>query len=282
MKTTLNNQIKATLFTALPHHFISRIVFYFTRIKSPKAVPAINWFIKAFKVDMSNAVNPKAESYSSFNEFFVRPIKPESRPVCANPFYASPVDGTVSQAGKITKNQIVQAKGHNYSIQKLLAYQDNLNDVFENGSFNTIYLAPYNYHRIHMPCDGVLKQMIHIPGRLFSVAPWTVSAVPDLFARNERVVCIFETPKGMLAMILVGAINVAAIETTWAGLITPPKGKKVMAEQYHNRHIEFKKGEEMGRFNMGSTVILLSEFELTWLDHIKPERKLVLGEAIAS
>lgn len=276
------DQLKAFIFYVLPHHFISRIVFYLTRIKSPKAVPVIAWFIRSFKVDMSDAVHSNPKDFESFNEFFIRPLKEGTRPICDKDHLASPVDGTVSQAGTIQKDQIFQAKGHSYSANALLGDEPSLIDSFEQGQFATIYLAPYNYHRIHMPCDGRLTHMIHVPGRLFSVAPWTVNSVPGLFARNERVVCVFDTEHGPLAMVLVGAINVAAIETVWAGLITPPKGKKVTAQRYDNRIVTLKKGEEMGRFNMGSTVILLGSQDLKWLDTIQPQQTLKMGEAIAS
>ncbi len=276
------NTLKTFLFYVLPHHFISRIVFYLTRIKSPKAVPVIRWFIKSFQVDMSDAVHPDPGSYASFNDFFVRPLVPDARPVCSDAYLVSPVDGTVSQAQGIDSGRIFQAKGQSYTANELLGNDIHLTDLFKNGQFATIYLAPYNYHRIHMPCDGTLKQMIHIPGRLFSVAPWTVNSVPGLFARNERVACIFDTEYGPLAMVLVGAINVAAIETVWAGLITPPKGKKITAERYENRTISLKKGDEMGRFNMGSTVILLTGSQIKWLDTLKNGHVLKMGEAITS
>ena len=278
---TAIDKLKAFVFYALPHHFISRIVFKLTRIKSPKAIPVIRWFIKSFKVEMSDAVNPDPTSYPSFNDFFIRPLVDGARPLCDEAYLASPVDGTVSQARKIENGSIFQAKGHAYTANQLLGNEPNLRDTFKDGQFATIYLAPYNYHRIHMPCDGTLKQMIHVPGRLFSVAPWTVNSVPGLFARNERVVCIFDTEYGPLAMVLVGAINVAAIETVWAGLITPPKGKKVNAQRYENRNITLKKGEEMGRFNMGSTVILLTGSDITWLDKMNNGQVLKMGEAIA-
>jgi len=276
------DKLKAFIFYALPHHFISRVVFYLTRIKSPKAIPVIRWFIKSFNVDMSDAVNPDPTSYISFNEFFIRPLAAGARPLCDEEHIASPVDGTVSQAGKIQDGAIFQAKGQSYSANLLLGNEPNLKDAFKEGHFTTIYLAPYNYHRIHMPCDGTLKQMIHIPGRLFSVAPWTVKSVPGLFARNERVVCIFDTAHGPLAMVLVGAINVAAIETVWGGLITPPQGKKISAQRYENRKIAIKKGDEMGRFNMGSTVILLTGSNIKWLEKMQHGQTLKMGEAIAT
>lgn len=276
------DKLKAFIFYALPHHFISRIVFKLTRIKSPKARPVIRWFIKSFNVEMNDAINPDPNSYASFNDFFIRPLVDGARPLCDDQHLASPVDGTVSQAQEINNGRIFQAKGHSYTANELLGNEPNLKDSFNEGQFATIYLAPYNYHRIHMPCDGTLKQMIHVPGRLFSVAPWTVNSVPGLFARNERVVCIFDTEHGPLAMVLVGAINVAAIETVWAGLITPPKGKNISTQRYENRKITLKKGEEMGRFNMGSTVILLTGSNIQWLDKISNGQILKMGEAIAT
>lgn len=275
------DKLKAFIFYALPHHFISGIVFKLTRIKSPKALPVIRWFIKIFKVEMGDALNPDPSSYASFNDFFIRALADGARPLCGGDYLASPVDGTVSQACAINDGSMFQAKDHTYTANELLGNEPNLRDTFKNGQFTTIYLAPYNYHRIHMPCDGTLTQMIHVPGRLFSVAPWTVNSVPGLFARNERVVCIFDTQHGPLAMVLVGAINVAAIETVWGSLITPPKAKKISAQRYEKRKITLKKGAEMGRFNMGSTVILLTNADITWLDKMQNGQTLKMGEAIA-
>ncbi|MCK5662545.1 MAG: phosphatidylserine decarboxylase [Thiotrichaceae bacterium] len=269
------------LFTILPHHLISRIIFKLTRIQSSRATPIIRWFIKKFNVDMSDAVIQDISLFPSFNEFFVRTLKPESRPVTAGELeLASPVDGTVSQAGDIMNDQLFQAKGHLYSVQDLLGGDALLARLFKGGRFATIYLAPYNYHRIHMPIDGRLKKMIHVPGRLFSVAQWTVRAIPRLFARNERVVCLFTTPSGPVAMILVGAINVAAIETVWAGLVTPPKGKEVSEFNYDHTEKDFAKGDEMGRFNMGSTVILLTTDKVEWSELLNPGQTLKMGELI--
>ncbi len=269
------------LFTILPHHLISRVVFYLTRIKSPLVTPAIRAFIKAFNVEMSDAVIQDVSQFPTFNDFFIRSLKPEARPVAeAENELASPVDGTVSQVGDIMNNHLLQAKGQFYSVEDLLGGEPLLAKLFEGGRFATIYLAPYNYHRIHMPLSGRLKKMIHIPGRLFSVAQWTVRAIPGLFARNERVVCLFSTPSGPMAMILVGAINVAAIETIWAGLITPPKGKTISEYDYYHTEKDFTKGEEMGRFNMGSTVILLTTEKVEWSQLLKPGQLLKMGENI--
>lgn len=280
---SLSDRIRAGLFALLPHHLISRIVFRVTRWHGPLVQPMIRAFVKAYKVDMSDAVIEDIEAYPTFNEFFVRALKPEARPVVEHPqALASPVDGTVSQAGDIGFDHLFQAKNHCYSVEDLLGGDRLLAKLFEGGRFATIYLAPYNYHRIHMPIDGRLKKMIHVPGRLFSVAPWTVRAVPRLFARNERVVCLFSTPSGPMAMVLVGAINVAAIETVWHGLVTPPKGKKVTEFDYDHSEKTLSRGEEMGRFNMGSTVILLTTEKVQWGSQLQPGQSLRMGEMIGA
>lgn len=271
----------AWLFQVLPHHLLSRIIFHLTRIKGPLVKPMIRWFIKTYKVDMQDAVIEDYTQYPTFNDFFVRALKPEARPLATtNNAFISPVDGTVSQCGFIMNNHLFQAKNHFYSVEQLLGGDKLLAKMFEDGRFATIYLAPYNYHRIHMPITGRLKQMIHVPGRLFSVAPWTVRNVPRLFARNERLVCLFTTQAGPMAMILVGAINVAAIETVWSGLVTPPMGKKISVHDYGHTTKDYAKGEEMGRFNMGSTVILLTTEKVKWSKALKAEQKLQMGQAI--
>jgi len=274
-------RIAGWLFIVLPHHFISRIVYWLTRLKGPIAQPMIRAFIKAYRVDMSQATVQDLSQFKSFNEFFVRSLKPEARPVTDGELqWASPVDGTVSQCGDILNDHLLQAKGQFYALQDLLGGDEQLARMFSGGHFATIYLAPYNYHRIHMPFDGKLQQMIHVPGRLFSVAQWTVRAIPNLFARNERLVCLFQTSCGPMAMILVGAINVAAIETLWAGLVTPPMGKQISRFDYSQRDLAFAKGEEMGRFNMGSTVILLTTEQIEWSEQLQPGQALQMGELI--
>ena len=256
MLASLTDYIKSWSLYPLPHHLISRLIYKLTRIESSYVPQAIVKFSKVFSVELQQAVNPDPASYKTFNEFFTRPIKPELRPI-ANSDLVSPVDGCISQIGSIEQGEIFQAKGHRYTAQALLGGNEVVASQFNQGQFATIYLSPKDYHRIHMPCAGTLKQQIHIPGRLFSVAPHTARTVPNLFARNERVVALFDTEYGKMAMVLVGAINVAAIETVWDGLITPPKGKKLSSKEYKKQKISLEKGEEMGRFNMGSTVILL-------------------------
>ena len=270
------------LFYIAPHHFISRIIFTITRMQGPFVKPLISWFIRKFKVDMSEAqYGDDLELYETFNEFFTRALKEGARPVVSGiNTLASPADGTVSQAGSIEQDLIFQAKGHQYTTSQLLGGDEEMAKMFENGKFATIYLAPYDYHRLHMPTDARLYKMIHIPGRLFSVAPWTVDAIPRIFARNERVVCLFNTRAGPLAMVLVGAINVAAIETVWSGLVTPPKGKKVTVSDFSHTTKNYSKGDEMGRFNMGSTIILLMGPKVSWLSKLRPGNTVKVGELI--
>ncbi len=276
-------RIKGWLFLIFPHHLVSRVMFYLTRRKNPLVKPVIRWFIKTYQVQMDDVKEADIASYATFNEFFVRALKPEARPIAATSNHiASPVDGTVSQAGVITHSHLFQAKSHFYSVSDLLGGDELLAKMFQGGRFATIYLAPYDYHRIHMPADARLKQMIHVPGRLFSVQPWTVREIPRLFARNERLVCLFETKFGPMAMVLVGAINVAAIETVWSGMVTPPRGKKISEFDYSHTQKDFRKGQEMGRFNMGSTVILLTTEKVQWAKQLQHGTRVRMGQAIAA
>jgi len=268
-------------FYVAPHHLISRIVYTITRMQGPFVQPLIKWFINKFNVDMTEALYENIGVYETFNDFFIRELKENARPVVSGVnTLASPADGTVSEAGSIHKGQIFQAKEHLYTVTQLLGGDESVAKLFDNGKFATIYLAPYDYHRLHMPADARLYKMIHVPGRLFSVAPWTVEAIPRIFARNERVVCLFSTHAGPMAMVLVGAINVAAIETVWSGLVTPPKGKKVSEFDYSHTSKQLKKGDEMGRFNMGSTIILLTGEKVEWLSKLRPGNAIKYGELI--
>ena len=246
---------------AMPKHFISRMVGKLAAAKAGGLTTAlIKLFIKQYKIDMSEAKYPDPAHYKTFNEFFTRPLKEGIRPLAEeSDIIAHPVDGAISQLGDVVDGQIIQAKGHDYSLQALLGGKEEDTAPFLGGKFATIYLAPKDYHRIHMPVDGTLSKMIYVPGDLFSVNPLTAQNVPNLFARNERVVAIFETEIGPLAMVLVGATIVASIETIWAGTVTPPAGKDVFSWNYPtegDNAITLKKGEEMGRFKLGSTVIL--------------------------
>nr|WP_306174080.1 archaetidylserine decarboxylase [Pseudoalteromonas shioyasakiensis] len=245
----------------MPKHFLSRMV---GKLAAARLGGLTTWliklFIKQYKIDMSEAQYSEPSHYKTFNEFFTRPLKEGVRPLSAqSDIIAHPVDGAISQLGAIVDGQLIQAKGHDYSLQALLGGSEQDTAPFLGGEFATIYLAPKDYHRIHMPIDGTLSKMIYVPGDLFSVNPLTAQNVPNLFARNERVVAIFDTEIGPLAMVLVGATIVASIETVWAGTVTPPAGKDVFSWNYPatgDNAITLKKGEEMGRFKLGSTVIL--------------------------
>lgn len=251
----------------LPHHMISRAVLWLTRQESSLTLPAIRRFAKMFNVEMDDAVEPDLAHYKTFNAFFTRAIKPEARPITeGDGEIACPADGRISALGNIEQGRIYQAKNQDYSLLALLGGDESAAARLNNGRFSTIYLSPRDYHRLHMPITGKLINQTHIPGRLFSVGPHTVRTLDNLFARNERVVAQFETEFGLMALVLVGAINVAAIETVWHdGLITPPKGKQVSRIDYTGEDsITLKRGDEMGRFNMGSTIIVLLENNAKW------------------
>ena len=242
----------------LPHHLLSRLVHAFMRIRlAPVKNTQIALIGSMVGVEWAEAKIQNISEFENFNAFFTRELANGMRPIDPDPLsFISPSDGRISECGRITNDRILQAKGHHYSIRSLLA-NDHSSAEFINGFFHTIYLAPRDYHRVHMPIAGKLQRMIHVPGRLFSVAPYTVRQVPDLFARNERVVSLFETTHGPMAVVLVGAMLVSSMETVWSGVVTPPRGRKVVHGDWSRRDINLKKGEEMGRFNMGSTVIVL-------------------------
>ncbi len=245
----------------------------------------IRWFVKCYNVNMAEAANPDITSYASFNEFFTRALKTGARPLAQADFIC-PVDGAISQFGAIERNQIFQAKGHSYSTLAVLAGQQVLADKFQNGHFACLYLSPKDYHRIHMPCDGALKSMTYVPGDLFSVNPTTAANVPNLFAKNERVVCEFTSGKhGTFVMVLVGATIVGSMATVWHdaknGIINPPRSKNVRSWNYEN--IQLKQGDEIGRFLLGSTVVMLFEkgalqFNAAW----QAARNIKLGEMMSS
>ena len=242
----------------LPHHLLSRLVHAFMRIRlAPVKNTQIALIGSMVGVEWAEAKIENISEFENFNAFFTRELANGMRPIDPDPLsFICPSDGRISECGRITNDRILQAKGHHYSIRSLLA-NDPSSAEFINGFFHTIYLAPRDYHRVHMPIAGKLQRMIHVPGRLFSVAPYTVRQVPDLFARNERVVSLFETTHGPMAVVLVGAMLVSSMETVWSGVVTPPRGRKVVHGDWSRRDIKLKKGEEMGRFNMGSTVIVL-------------------------
>jgi phosphatidylserine decarboxylase len=268
----------------LPQHLISRLVGMLAHSSIPAIKdPFIRTFIKHFKVNMDEAERQHASEFNSFNDFFTRSLKADARLIDHHPKHlACPVDGAISQLGKIEGDHLFQAKGHEFSLTSLLGGNSELASTFIDGDFATIYLAPKDYHRIHMPCDGTLTHMVHVPGQLFSVNQATAAEVPGLFARNERVVAIFDTEFGPMAMVLVGAMIVASIETVWAGLVCP-KGKAVSQFNYTNQDpILLKKGEEMGRFKLGSTVVMcLPKGVSQWPKELSAGTTTRLGQMLA-
>jgi phosphatidylserine decarboxylase len=242
----------------LPQHFLSRIVYALMRCETTWIKNTLIRVISyAAGINRDEALSPDPADYVSFNAWFTRALKPGVRTFDPNQrAFLSPCDGRISETGRLQENRILQAKGKDYSLKDLLA-NDPACSQLSGGYFSTIYLSPRDYHRIHMPLSGRLQRMIHVPGRLFSVAPYTVRHVPRLFARNERVIAIFDTDSGPMVMVLVGAMLVSSTQTVWAGEITPNKNKTVSVKDYSEQNISLAKGDEMGRFNMGSTVILL-------------------------
>ncbi|WP_065187688.1 archaetidylserine decarboxylase [Shewanella woodyi] len=282
------DKIKIALQYMMPKHLISRLVGKLAAAEMGSVTTAaIKWFIKQYKIDMSEAAQSSPEAYRTFNDFFTRALKPGIRPISDKKDYiVHPVDGAVSQCGPIKHGQIFQAKGHEYSSLALLGDQADDAKRFEDGDFATIYLAPKDYHRIHMPIKGTLSKMTYVPGELFSVNPLTAENVPGLFARNERVVAIFETEIGPMAMVLVGATIVASIETVWAGTVTPPTGKKVFTWDYPTEGpaaLTLDKGAEMGRFKLGSTVVMLFAKDALddFADDVTPKAVTRMGQPFA-
>ncbi len=241
----------------------------------------IRWFVGRYNVNMAEAANPDIASYTSFNDFFTRALKPGARPL-AQADLICPVDGAISQFGPIAKDQVFQAKGHTYSTTALVGGDAAAAARFDNGHFATLYLSPRDYHRIHMPCAGELTRMVHVPGDLFSVNPTTARGVPGLFARNERVVCFFESAHGPFVLVLVGATIVGSMATVWHGQVNPPRTGVLRHWDYAKGQVSLQQGEEMGRFLLGSTVVMLFpqgplQFNPQW----SPTRPIQLGEAMA-
>lgn len=241
----------------------------------------VKWFIKRYGVDMSEAAESDPTAYSSFNAFFTRALKPGIRPIAeGNGTFVSPVDGAISQLGQVSGGRVFQAKGQSFSLVELLGGDTGRAETFSEGEFSTVYLSPSDYHRIHMPLAGTLREMIYVPGKLFSVNPVTVENVPNLFARNERVVCIFDTAAGPMALVLVGAMIVGSVETPWAGIVAP-NNSGVKAITYDGESaISFAKGEEMGRFRLGSTVVMvMPKGSVSWNAEQVAGKRVRMGEA---
>lgn len=276
----------------LPQHGISRLVLAATRSRAPAFKNAlIRLFVKGFRPDMSDAVETDPTAYASFNDFFTRALRPGARPIDPDPrAIVSPVDGTVSEAGLLTDDRILQAKGHDYTLHALLAGNRTWERNFAGGTFATIYLAPFNYHRIHMALGGELRESFYVPGRLFSVNRTTARLVPGLFSRNERVFCGFDSGGMPWAIVLVGALNVGSMATVWHGDVTPRKHREVTALPVRDAHgpatlapLQLDKGDEMARFNMGSTVILLfPPGAADWTASLAAGQVLRMGERIGT
>ena len=275
------NELKVWLQYVVPQHGLSRLA----GLLMESRIPWLKRFLisviaKRFHVSLEEAERTDQEDYETFNDFFTRALKPGVRPIGSATF-VSPADGQISQIGDIHAGTLIQAKGKVFTVKSLLGVDAKQAAQFENGKFTTIYLSPKDYHRVHMPIDGRLTDMIHVPGNLFSVNQSTTEAVDRLFARNERVVCLFDTPIGPVAVIMVGAMIVGSIETVWAGQVAP----RVVAPtrvQYvgEDQCIELKQGEEMGRFKMGSTVILLAPPEFEWRSDLGPEDVVKMGQSL--
>ena len=267
----------------LPKQALTSAAGHFASMRGGAATTRfIRWFVGRYQVDMSEAANPDITAYPTFNEFFTRALKPGARPLAAADLIC-PVDGAISQFGPIDEHQVFQAKGHSYSTTALVGGDRTLAHQFAHGSFATIYLSPRDYHRIHMPCDGRLTRMIYVPGDLFSVNPTTARGVPGLFARNERVVCVFDTPRGPFVLVLVGATIVGSMATVWHGVVNPPRAKAVREWTYTDKAIDLKKGDEMGRFLLGSTVVMLwPKSELRFNPAWAPAGPVRLGQVMAN
>ncbi|WP_157314255.1 archaetidylserine decarboxylase [Chitinibacter sp. GC72] len=278
----MSDQLFVMLQHILPKQAITQLFGYFAGLRAGGLTHAvIRAFIRKYQVNMNEAANTDPAAYPTFNEFFTRELRAGVRPL-ADAALICPVDGAISQLGQIDKDQIFQAKGKSYSTTALLGGDAALAAQFENGQFATIYLSPKDYHRIHMPCDGRLTEMIYVPGELFSVNPATARGVYALFARNERVVCMFESELGNFALVLVGATIVGSMATVWHGVVNPPRSKSVWRKDYRNQDIRLAKGAEMGRFLLGSTVVLLypqgtPAFNPAW----QAAKPVCLGEAMA-
>lgn len=283
--TTAGDALKSLPQYLLPHHFLSWLMQVATRLNwRPWKNWQINWVIRRYRVDMSQALDPEPAHYPNFNSFFTRALKPGARPIAAGATdICCPADGMISQLGDIKDGRVFQAKGRDFSTVELLGGSIARATPFENGRFITVYLSPRDYHRVHMPITGTLREMVHVPGRLFSVAPHTTRAIPRLFARNERVISIFDTEAGPMAVILVGALFVASIETVWAGVVTPPRRRMIQTFDYRAENRVLQRGEELGRFNMGSTaIVLFGQGQAQWDAALHADSAVRMGQLLGT
>ena len=277
-------KIKGILFYCFPHHFVSRITYWLTRQQLPFLQHIISGFIRLFKVDMRDAVIQDISKFNTFNEFFTRELNDDARPIEQSMLdIVSPCDGKISQFGEIEQYTLLQAKNKSFSLNEFLTPECSYLEKFIGGNFFTIYLSPRDYHRVHTAYSGQLLEMIYVPGRLFSVAPYAPKTIDKIYARNERVISIFKIDNGYMAIAMVGAVNVSAIETVWAGLVTPPHLNTTVRYDYSDQNIVLKKGQHMGTFNMGSTVVLV--FSKNYLDAINSlclDQQVMMGEPLAN
>jgi len=281
---SIKDRLNTALLRYLPQHLLARGMYYLARCQwSPLKKALIRFVVNRYQVNVAEAASADLDSYPSFNAFFTRALRADVRPIASeSDALVCPADGRVSQAGVITQGRLLQAKGHDFQLLELLAGDTALAAAFADGEFATVYLSPRDYHRVHMPLTGRLRRMDFVPGTLFSVSDATTQLVPELFVRNERVVCIFDTDVGPLAVILVGAIFVGSMETTWAGEIRGTGGMTTRHDYPSPDAPTLEKGVEMGRFNMGSTVILLlPKGKVTW-DGLAPGKMVRMGERIGS
>ncbi|MGC7588921.1 archaetidylserine decarboxylase [Bisgaard Taxon 46] len=278
-------RIKIAFQYVMPQLYLTQIAGWFAKQQWGVVTHfVIKLFAKKYNVDMSEAAKPNFNDYPSFNEFFIRQLAENARPINQNPTaLCLPADGRISQMGHIDNDLLLQAKGHYFSLSDLLAGDEALANQFKDGEFATTYLSPRDYHRVHMPCDATLRKMIYVPGDLFSVNPFLAEHVPNLFARNERVICVFDTEFGTMVQILVGATITASMSTVWAGVINPPRPNQVTTWTYEGeRAVKLMKGQEMGAFQLGSTVINLFEKDRVQLaDHLHVDSPVRMGEILA-
>ncbi len=280
----LKRDLGVALQLLLPHQALSRIVYYATRWRfKPWKRLLISSISRAYDIELSQALEPDPEAYESFNAFFTRALRADARPIADGAgVVVSPADGAISQIGHIREGRILQAKGLDYTVEELLGGSTADADAFEGGSFATVYLSPRDYHRVHMPFAGKLRRTIHVPGRLFSVATWTAESIPRLFARNERLVMLFDTDLGPLCVVMVGAIFVSSMETVFSGEVTPPYADAIVSRDYSGSSApQFSTGAELGRFNMGSTAIVLTGARFdSFAEHLQAQTKVNMGQAL--
>lgn len=282
---TYRQRLQVAFQYAMPQLYLTRAAGFLAKQRLGAVTHfIIKAFAKKYRINMAEAAKEQFSDYPTFNAFFIRQLKENARPINQNPqALCCPADGRVSECGDIKDERLLQAKGHRFSLSDLLADDKNLVDTFKNGKFVTTYLSPRDYHRVHMPCDGTLRQMIYVPGDLFSVNPFLASHIPNLFARNERLICVFDTDFGPMVQILVGATITASIGTAWAGVINPPRPNEVKVWHYENEQVKLPKGAEMGYFQLGSTVINL--FPAGTVDlaaYLKVGESVKMGELLAT